>query len=114
AAFGVYWGNNSQFNAAWRIVGRQLDGRAMLMGIIYALAFVDASRAIDIFTTSKAAIRAVCYKAGKNHTRGWDCANGDLLEHIAKIIRARSAQVSFFHVSQPHKHTGNLGARKLA
>ncbi|KAJ7805319.1 hypothetical protein B0H13DRAFT_1930249 [Mycena leptocephala] len=70
--------------------------------------------AIDMFTTLKAAIRAVCSKAGKHHTRVWDCTNGDLLQHIAKTIRAWSAQVSSFHVSQPHKHTGNLGAQKVA
>ncbi|KAJ7144691.1 hypothetical protein C8R46DRAFT_820117, partial [Mycena filopes] len=114
AGFGVYWGKDSCHNTAYRIGGKQLDGRALLTGILYALAFVDPTRALDIFTSSKAAIRAICYKAGQNHTRGWDCANGDLLERITEFIRARQAQVSFFHVNLPRKNTGNVAARGLA
>ncbi|KAJ7692954.1 hypothetical protein B0H16DRAFT_1652557, partial [Mycena metata] len=44
----------------------------------------------------------------------WDCANGDLLEHIAKIIRARRGPVSFHHIHEPLTNSANTGARKLA
>ncbi|KAJ7731073.1 hypothetical protein B0H16DRAFT_1233805, partial [Mycena metata] len=91
AAFGTYWGYNSQYNVGWRIPERQTEGRAVLAAILYSLRQVGAKgdKSMDIFTTSKFAIRAICYAAGKNYTRGWDCTNGDLLEAIAKAIRAR-------------------------
>ncbi|KAJ7719197.1 hypothetical protein B0H16DRAFT_1336859, partial [Mycena metata] len=114
AAFGAYWGKDSRHNTGGRISGRQLDGRAMLVGVIYALEHLERSRGLDIFMTSKTIIRTICYAAGKNHTRGWDCANGDLLEHIAKIIRDRDAPISFHHICEPLTNAANAGARKLA
>ncbi|KAJ7158081.1 hypothetical protein C8R46DRAFT_817269, partial [Mycena filopes] len=93
AAFGAYWGGESRYNVGWRIPGRQVEGRALLMGILHALTVSNPRRALDIFTTSKFTIRAICYAAGGNYTRGWDCANGDLLELIATAIRARSTQL---------------------
>ncbi|KAJ7733653.1 hypothetical protein B0H16DRAFT_1277658, partial [Mycena metata] len=78
----------------------QTEGRALLTAILYSLVQVSAkaAKALEIFTTSKFAIRSICYAAGKNHTRGWDCANGDLLEAIGEAVRARSSQVIFIHV----------------
>ncbi|KAF7342021.1 RNA-directed DNA polymerase from mobile element jockey [Mycena venus] len=114
AAFGLYWGDNSRHNRGWCIPGRQLDGRAMLIGILWALGVSNAARPLEIYTTSKYAIRGICYSAGKNHTRGWDCANGDLFERIADTILQRTSQISFHHISQPHTNTALSGARKLA
>ncbi|KAJ6531025.1 hypothetical protein B0H19DRAFT_872446, partial [Mycena capillaripes] len=115
ATFGAYWGDGSSYNIGWRIPGRQLEGRALLIGILYALiAAKPESRPLDIFTTSKNVIRAICYAAGKRHTRGWDCANGELFERIAHVIRRRSGQIGFFLVSQPRNNKAHSGARKLA
>ncbi|KAJ7123362.1 hypothetical protein C8R46DRAFT_840881, partial [Mycena filopes] len=89
AAFGVYWGEGSRHNAGWRIPGKQVEGRALLTGILHALTASNSDRALEVFTTSKLSIRTICYATGRNYTRGWDCANGDLLQLIARAIRAR-------------------------
>ncbi|KAK7063520.1 hypothetical protein R3P38DRAFT_2473958, partial [Favolaschia claudopus] len=67
-----------------------------------------------IFTSSKYSIRAICYAAGKNHTTGWDCANGDLLKAIAEKIRMRSRRVSFCYIRDPQQNRASEAARKLA
>ncbi|KAJ7737728.1 hypothetical protein B0H16DRAFT_1231488, partial [Mycena metata] len=83
AGFGTYWGDNSRYNTALRVPGRQVDARAALLGVLYALETAREGRTLEIFLTSKQIIRAICYNAGKNYTTGWDCTNGDLLERIA-------------------------------
>ncbi|KAJ7363836.1 hypothetical protein DFH08DRAFT_639277, partial [Mycena albidolilacea] len=95
AAFAVYWGDNSAHNRGLGIPGRQLDSRTVLHAILFALTMANPSRVIEISTTSKYAVRSICYLAGGNHTRGWTCANGDLLDLIARAIQARSAQTVF-------------------
>jgi hypothetical protein len=86
----------------------------LLTGMLYALVVSNPERSLEVFTTSKYAIRAICYAAGKNNTRGWDCANGDLLELIANVIRKRTFQITFCLVHQPQSNTAHSGARSLA
>ncbi|KAJ7254644.1 hypothetical protein B0H12DRAFT_998341, partial [Mycena haematopus] len=114
AAFGVYWGEGSTHNVGWCISGRQIDERALLSAVLHALCASNPCRSLELFTTSKNVIRAICYAAGRNHTRGWDCANGDLLEHIAKVIQTRPSQVIFCPVHQPLNNAAHSGARNLA
>ncbi|KAJ7697807.1 hypothetical protein B0H17DRAFT_854970, partial [Mycena rosella] len=89
AGFGIFWGRNNAHNIGRRISGQKNDARAILMGLLGALSDVPQEHRVDIYTTSKYAIRSLCYWASANYTRGWDCANGDLLESLAHIIRRR-------------------------
>ncbi|KAJ7165320.1 hypothetical protein C8R46DRAFT_816763, partial [Mycena filopes] len=114
AAFGVYWGEDSTHNNGWLIPGRQVDARAVMLGILHAICVTNPDRTLEIFTTSKYAIRAICYAAGRNHTTGWDCANGDLLELIANAIQSRRSRVAFHCVLNPHSNSSHGRARKLA
>ncbi|KAF7374664.1 RNA-directed DNA polymerase from mobile element jockey [Mycena sanguinolenta] len=114
AAFGVYWGKDCSHNKGWCLPGRQLDVRAALTGVLYSLSVSNPDHPLDIFMTSKQVIRSICYSAGKNYTTGWDCANPDLLEHIAKLIRKRNSQVSFSLVHQPHNNKALSAAKSLA
>ncbi|KAJ7885558.1 hypothetical protein B0H14DRAFT_2305601, partial [Mycena olivaceomarginata] len=95
AAFGLYWGHGSHHNIGWRIPGPQTDGRAILIGILCALASTQPMQRITICTTSKYAIRALCYRVGINYTEGWNCANADLLQTIVASIQQRTEQVRF-------------------
>ncbi|KAJ7355941.1 hypothetical protein DFH08DRAFT_803872 [Mycena albidolilacea] len=114
AAFGVYWGDNSAHNRGFGIPGRQLDARAILHAILFALTVANPSRVVDISTTSKYAIRSICYLAGGNHTRGWSCANGDLLELIARAVQARTAQTVFTLMDSPRDSSAYREARAIA
>lgn len=87
---------------------------AFLTGILCVLASTPPTEQINISTTSKYAIRAICYRAGISYTEGWNCANGDLLEHIAGFIRLRRVQVGFFWVNKPDTNPAHLGAKALA
>ncbi|KAJ7436785.1 hypothetical protein B0H11DRAFT_1650255, partial [Mycena galericulata] len=98
ASFGLYWGNGSRHNAGRRIPDRQSDGRAILLGVHCALSYLAPDRPVAIHTTSKYAIRAICYRAGPNYTQGWGCPNGDLLEGIVAAICGRTTQTSFIFV----------------
>jgi ribonuclease HI len=114
AAFGVYWGDNSAHNRGLGIPGRQLDSRALLHAILFALTVANPSRVVEVTTTSKYAVRSICYLAGANHTRGWSCANGDLLEFIARAIQARRAQTVFTLIDSPRDSSAYKEARAIA
>ncbi|KAJ7803301.1 hypothetical protein B0H14DRAFT_2384772, partial [Mycena olivaceomarginata] len=114
ATFGLYWGPLSRHNLCWRIPGRQTDGRGIFMGILCALASTPPTQQIDICSTSKYAIRAICYRAGISYTEGWSCANGDLLQLIVAEIQQREEQVRFCWVDKPANNLAHLGARNLA
>lgn len=71
--------------------------------------------AVAVFTASKYAIRSICYWAGSNYTRGWACANGDLLEIIAQIIKGRKAAITFTWLTPADtSKDAYLAAHKLA
>ncbi|KAJ7863648.1 hypothetical protein B0H14DRAFT_3444007 [Mycena olivaceomarginata] len=91
-----------------------LDSHAVLHAILFALTMANPSRVIDISTTSKYAVRSICYLAGGNHTRGWTCANGDLLDLIARAIQARSAQTVFTFIDVPRESSTYTEARAIA
>ncbi|KAJ7355808.1 hypothetical protein DFH08DRAFT_626219, partial [Mycena albidolilacea] len=111
AAFGVYWGENSAHNRGLGIPGRQLDSRALLHAILFALHVANPARVLDISTSSKYAVRSICYLAGRNYTRSWSCANGDLLDLIAHAICSRPARTTFTALSE-RGTTGALGQAK--
>ncbi|KAJ7696728.1 hypothetical protein B0H17DRAFT_881211, partial [Mycena rosella] len=114
AAFGLYWGCNSRHSIGWRIPGRQNDSRGILIGILCALESTPPTQQLCILTTSKYAIRAICYRAGVSYTEGWGCANGDLLENIVSIIQRRREQICFSWVEKPDSNPAHLDAKKLA
>ncbi|KAJ7757274.1 hypothetical protein DFH07DRAFT_720177, partial [Mycena maculata] len=95
AAFGIFLGPSSRRNTGQRISGKQNDGRAILTGILYTLLYADLTH---IHTTSKYAIRSICYWAGTNYTEGWNCANADLIQAIACSIQRRQSRISFLWV----------------
>jgi ribonuclease HI len=114
AAFRVYWSDNSAHNRGFGILGRQLDSRALLQAILFALTVANPSRVVDISTTSKYAIRSICYLAGGNHTWEWTCANSDLLELIARAIQARTAQTVFTFIDSPRDLSAYREAHAIA
>ncbi|KAJ7207231.1 hypothetical protein GGX14DRAFT_322431, partial [Mycena pura] len=114
AAFGLYWGHGSRHNVGWRIAGLQTDGRAILTGVLCALTVTQSMQRITICTTSKYAIRALCYRVGKEYVEGWNCTNADLLQAIVTVIQQRTEQVRFCWVDKPTENQAHLGARTLA
>ncbi|KAJ7728841.1 hypothetical protein DFH07DRAFT_684554, partial [Mycena maculata] len=89
AAFAVHWGLGNKYNVSYRVEGAPNEGRAVIMAIVLVLANASPNRSLEISTTSKYAIRAFSYWAGDNETRGWPCANGDLLRVACAFIRNR-------------------------
>ncbi|KAJ6466975.1 hypothetical protein C8R45DRAFT_775596, partial [Mycena sanguinolenta] len=91
AAIALNWGMDCKFNAAFRTTGAQTGGRAVLLGVLRAVMECETDRSLEITTNSEYAIRAVCYWAGDNANRGWSCTNADVLQEIARRVRARAA-----------------------
>ncbi|KAJ7218711.1 hypothetical protein C8J57DRAFT_1597974, partial [Mycena rebaudengoi] len=115
SSFGAFRGVGGRHNCGLRIPGAQNDGRAVLMGIIYVLITIPIGHAVAVFTASKHAIRSICYWAGSNYMRGWACANGDLLEIIAQIIKGRKAAITFTWLTPADtSKDAYLAAHKLA
>ncbi|KAJ7851614.1 hypothetical protein B0H14DRAFT_2355106, partial [Mycena olivaceomarginata] len=114
AAFGLYWGDNGIHNRGYGVPGIQSASRALLHGILFAITVANPARHLEISTTSKYAIRAICHLAGGNHTRGWACANGNLLEQITRMILGRSAQILFTALNDRGDSSPLKGARALA
>ncbi|KAK7017584.1 hypothetical protein R3P38DRAFT_3559416 [Favolaschia claudopus] len=104
AGAGVYYGQNSRYNAALRVTGDQTNNRGELLAILYVLSTVPASKSLRIFTDSEYSIRSVVYWAPDHAQKGWKCANADLLQDIVSWIQFRSASVEFIHVKA---HSGN-------
>ncbi|KAJ7143115.1 hypothetical protein C8R43DRAFT_891954 [Mycena crocata] len=95
AALAVHWGIDNKYNISYRVDGPQNEGRAVLAAVILVLSRASPNRRLELSTTSKYAIRAITYWAGDNYTRGWPCANGDLLRVASSLIRNRPAPVHF-------------------
>lgn len=114
AACGIYWGRNSRFNSSVRISGAQTENRAAIVGILAAVTSAPADRCLDIHSTSKYAIRSFCYWAGENYTRGWDCANGDILAVAVEAMRRRPGAVHFTWIDPNDGGDTPEAARKLA
>jgi hypothetical protein len=114
AAFGVFWGHNCTHNRGFGVLGRQLASRALLHGILFAITAANPSKILEIYTMSIYVIRAICHFAGGNHTRGWVCANGDLLQRIARTLLNWSAQTVFSPVNSQDETIHLKAARSLA
>ncbi|KAJ7699696.1 hypothetical protein B0H14DRAFT_2297662, partial [Mycena olivaceomarginata] len=52
-------------------------------------------KSLIVYTSSQYAIRSFCFWAGDNETRGWSCANGDVLRDTVGWISRRRASVDF-------------------
>ncbi|KAJ7925163.1 hypothetical protein B0H13DRAFT_1600624, partial [Mycena leptocephala] len=89
AASAIYWGENSRMNKSSLVPGSQSDARAALYAVTLAILTAPQDRALSITTVSENAIRAFCYWAGANATRGWPGQNSDILRVTAELLRAR-------------------------
>ncbi|KAF9038874.1 ribonuclease H-like protein, partial [Hymenopellis radicata] len=114
AGAGIFFGRDCSMNISIRVTGPQTNNRGELLAILKTLQAVPAHFALQVFTDSEYAIRAIVYWAPKHALTGWTCENADLLKSIAAWLKARTAQLFLVHVKAHSGILGNEEADRLA
>lgn len=114
AGAGVYFGVNHISNSSTRVSGAQSNNRAELLAVLVALSSVSVRRCLCIYTDSQYVIRSIVHWGPGSASRGWVCANGDILKDIALWIKSRQSWVKFRYVKGHSGNAHNDAADELA
>ncbi|KAJ7864941.1 hypothetical protein B0H13DRAFT_1465569, partial [Mycena leptocephala] len=98
SAFALWYGPQCKRNCAFTLED-STEARAGIMAVLCAVRDCPRNQDLVIYMTSQYIIRAFCYWAGDNETRGWTCANGDDLCDAVGWLALRRATVKFRWVS---------------
>ncbi|KAJ7833878.1 hypothetical protein B0H14DRAFT_2227303, partial [Mycena olivaceomarginata] len=85
-----------------------------IMAVLCAARDFPPNRSLTIYMSSQYAIRAFCYWAGDNETRGWSCANGNQLRDTTEWISRRRAPIEFRWLSAKEPNASMSAAKKAA
>ncbi|KAJ7762684.1 hypothetical protein B0H14DRAFT_2158732, partial [Mycena olivaceomarginata] len=114
AAFGLWWGTDCKRNCAYSIGDSSGGGRASILAVLCAARMCATDKSLTIYMSSEYVIRALCYWAGDNETRGWTCANGDELRDAVAWLAHRRAPTELRWVGAKSGNVRLLNAKNLA
>jgi ribonuclease HI len=114
SSFALWRGVDCKWNSAYAVENKANDGRAAILAVLCAARDCPLNRSLTIFMSSQYVIRAFCYWAGDNETRGWSCANGEELRDATEWISRRRAAIEFRWLSSKEQNTSMAAAKKAA
>ncbi|KAJ7887772.1 hypothetical protein B0H13DRAFT_1627379, partial [Mycena leptocephala] len=86
---------------------------ASILAVLCAARMCATNRSLAIYMSSEYVIRAFCYWAGDNETRGWTCANGDELRDAVSWLAHRRAPTEFRWVGSKSGNVWLINAKNL-
>ncbi|KAH8115008.1 ribonuclease H-like domain-containing protein, partial [Phellopilus nigrolimitatus] len=110
----VYWGPGSPKNWLGRVPGTQTNNRAELYAILNALSCAPAHKTLQIHSDSQLAINSLHHWAPKHASMGWACANGDILDNAAQLIKQRTAPLHLRWVKGHAQNKHNIAVDRMA
>ncbi|KAJ7450881.1 hypothetical protein FB451DRAFT_1526874, partial [Mycena latifolia] len=113
ASFALWWGEGSKRNCSHILLNTRSVAKAYILAVLCAVKDGPRDKSLVVYLSSEYVIRALCYWAGDNATRGWTCANGDELSAVADWLAWRRAPVEFRWVSAKDAGIGRAAAARV-